>query len=336
MGCGRSEPPPAARVSLLHGRAGGAGAAGSKAAAPRLSARSRLCVRVWAHETAWGSLSRPSSLFRPAPTSLRLGPRRPEERLDRLFKSRRGPFPLSLRKWRESPTPAGPHPGQVCPGRTAKQLDRAVNGQARGAALEGGKGPRRLWPGNPERQGEAGRWTVESGLPTAGLTSSAPTYSGLRDPRRGDRVDETLPKGQAALAHGICVTSANRLSGPRLPGLYNGNGTWAPHLSAQQTAPRPPCSGGKCAQKSSNGAVIRFHVGQTQLHRFSLLPPIKYSEASGTGPVQGGSCSDEGSRLGLEKPIKEPFPLAGKWAPGSCRKPGCPGPFCLSGPRLSR
>ena len=80
---------------------------------------------------------------------------------------------------------------------------------------------------------------------------------------------------------------------------------------------------------------------QTQSHGFSFLPPMKYSEVSGTRPVLGGGCGDEGSRLGLKKPIKDLTlsfgPGSRPWKPLEASLPGtlfCPESFCVSGLRV--
>lgn len=101
--------------------------------------------------------------------------------------------------------------------------------------------------------------------------------------------------------------------------------------SAGGSRPWPPGSQGKAGHKR---ALTHVSVGQTQSHGFSLLPPMKRSEASGTRPVLGGGCAEDGSGLGLEKPIKA---LTRSFGPGSrpwklleASPPGAL--FCLSPP----
>ena len=113
----------------------------------------------------------------------------------RSFKSRCGPYPRRLRKWRGPrtwpvPLPPPPPRGSCARARAAQRGGGAVPCVA-GPRREGrGRVPARLRRGDPAEQ-EAGCWTVR------------PYYSGPGGRRHEDGVDRTLPKGQAVLAHRI-------------------------------------------------------------------------------------------------------------------------------------
>lgn len=114
----------------------------------------------------------------------------------------------------------------------------------------------------------------------------------------------------------ICVTSANLISVPQflnciMGGAVQNRAFLLGNCSAGKKPPRLFAPEGNARHKR---AITHFSMGQTQSHGFSFLPPMKYSEASGTRPVLGGGCCDEGSRLGLEKPIKD---LTLSFGPGS-------------------
>ena len=89
------------------------------------------------------------------------------------------------------------------------------------------------------------------------------------------------------------------------------------------------------------GSLAAAVHGVCRVRHTRQKQPIKYSEASGTRPVLGGGCSDKGSGLGLEKPIKETFPPARRWAleaAGSqpAQGPVLPWALLCARPRLSR
>ena len=89
------------------------------------------------------------------------------------------------------------------------------------------------------------------------------------------------------------------------------------------------------------GSLAAAVHGVCRVRHTRQQQPIKYSEASGPRPVLGGGCSDKGSGLGLEKPIKETFPPARRWAleaAGSqpAQGPVLPWALLCARPRLSR
>ena len=250
---------------------------GLGATRPRRAARGRLCVRIWVNETATVLLSRPSSLFRfpPTPPPPRSPPGSREAAAEASsLKSRRGPrhpYPASGSAGPRHPPQAGARPW----------------GPQRGGAAGRGVGG----PGRAGRQGLSGSGGgvggaapgLRPGQKKPAEQEAGTALLGARGRRLGDGIDRTRPERQAARAHGLRVTSASGLSGPRLPGLSNGNGVCARHL--QGWAERPSAS-----------------AGQTQLHRSGLLPPLKTEFPCGSaGKESACNAGDLGSILGWRK-----------------------------------